>query len=67
MIDMVVSADTAAKHYREGIEEFGGAASYIECGKKKDAGFLAVAKCLADKKAEKLTTDAMVKRYKEAA
>lgn len=64
---MVLSADDAGKHYRAGIEAIGGAATYIECGKKKGAGFLAVAKCLEDKRVEKLTTDEMVRRYKEAA
>ena len=64
---MVVSADTAAKHYKEGIEAIGGASTYIECGKKKGEGFLSVAKCLEDKRVEKLTTDEMVRRYKEAA
>jgi len=64
---MVVSAETAAKHYREGIDAIGGAATYVECGRRKDGGFLAVAKCLEDKRVEKLTTDEMVRRYKEAA
>jgi len=64
---MVVSAETAAKHYREGIDAIGGAATYVECGKRKDAGFLAVAACLEGKRVEKLTTDEMVRRYKEAA
>jgi len=64
---MVLTADEAAKHYREGIEAIGGAATYVECGRKKGSGFLAVAKCLEDKRVEKLTTDEMVRRYKEAA
>jgi len=64
---MVVSAEVAGKHYREGVEAIGGASTYIECGRKKGEGFLAVAKCLEDKRVEKLTTDEMVRRYKEAA
>lgn len=64
---MVVSKDVAGRHYREGIDGIGGASTYIECGKKKGEGFLAVAKCLEDKRVEKLTTDTMVARYIEAA
>ena len=64
---MVLSADDAAKRYREGVEAIGGAATYIECGRRKGAGFLAVAACLESKRVEKLTTDEMVRRYKEAA
>ena len=63
----MLTADEAAANYRKGIETIGGAATYIECGGKKGAGFLAVAKCLHDKKVEKLTTDSMVERYKKAA
>ena len=64
---MVKTADQAAKRYRIGIEGFGGASQYITCGKKKGAGFLAVAECLEDAKAVKLTTDLMVSKYKAAA
>ena len=54
---MVVSADQAAEAYRRGIEGFGGASTYIECGRRRDQGFLAVAKCLEDAKKVALTTD----------
>lgn len=63
----MLTPDEAGARYRKGIEKIGGAAAYIECGGKKGGGFLAVAKCLHDKKVEKLTTDGMVERYKAAA
>jgi hypothetical protein len=64
---MVKTAAQAAAKYKAGIEAFGGAAQYIECGKKKGEGFLAVAECLESAKATKLTTDLMVSKYKAAA
>lgn len=64
---MVLSETEAAERYRSGIEAFGGASQYVACGKKRGAGFLAVAKCLEDAKAERLTTESMVERYRKAA
>jgi len=64
---MVVSASVAADRYRRGIEGFGGARQYLECGKRREQGFLAVAQCLEDAKEERLTTDLMVSKYEAAA
>ena len=62
-----IDEEWAAKRYEEGIERIGGAATYIECGEKKDKGFLAVAECLHEAKATALNTKTMVDRYKAAA
>lgn len=64
---MVKSADEAAARYELGITQFGGADTYINCGKRKTNGFLAVAKCLEDAKRVSLTTANMVSKYKAAA
>ena len=64
---MVRSAAQAAESYRIGITAFGGAATYVTCGQQKGSGFLAVAKCLADAKASKLTTEQMVSKYQAKA
>lgn len=65
--NMVVSAERAAEKYRTGVEAFGGADQYISCGKRRTEGFLAVAQCLEDAKAVKLTTSMMVEKYRAAA
>lgn len=64
---MVLTADQAAAKYKMGIDTFGGAQKYIECGQRKGEGFLAVAQCLANAKQSRLTTDMMVTKYKAAA
>lgn len=64
---MVKSADEAARRYELGITNFGGADTYIACGKRKDGGFLAVAQCLEDAKKVSLTTANMVSKYRAAA
>ena len=64
---MVKSAEEAARRYQLGIETFGGAETYIQCGQRKGSGFLAVAKCLEDAKKASLTTSNMVTKYKAAA
>jgi hypothetical protein len=64
---MVLTADQAAAKYKRGIEGFGGADTYKSCGQHKGEGFLAVAKCLADAKQSKLTTDLMVSKYRASA
>jgi len=65
---MVLDAEETAKRYEQGIKDsLGGADAYIECGKEKDKGFLAVAECLQNKKEKSLTLENMVKRYKAAA
>jgi len=64
---MVKSAEEAAARYELGLNNFGGADTYINCGKRKSSGFLAVAKCLEDAKRTSLTTASMVSKYKAAA
>jgi hypothetical protein len=64
---MVKSADEAARRYELGITNFGGADTYVACGKRKDSGFLAVAKCLEDAKKVSLTTANMVSKYRASA
>lgn len=64
---MVMSKARAGEKYKKGLEIFGGAAKYIACGKEKDKGFLAVAKCLEDGRVIALTTDNMVSKYIAAA
>jgi hypothetical protein len=64
---MVATADQAANAYRLGVDGFGGAAQYVNCGAQKSGGFLAVAKCLADAKKSHLTTDLMVQKYRAKA
>lgn len=64
---MVKTADEAARRYELGLNAFGGADTYIKCGQRKNAGFLAVAKCLEDAKKVSLTTANMVTKYKAAA
>jgi hypothetical protein len=64
---MVKTAEQAAEAYRRGIEAFGGPSTYIECGKRKTQGFLAVARCLEEAKAVKLTLETMVSKYRAAA
>ena len=64
---MVVRPGVAARRYRRGIEGIGGASTYKSCGKRKGRGFLAVAECLESAKEERLTTDMMVRHYRQAA
>ena len=64
---MTVSANVAARRYRRGIRGIGGASTYKKCGRRKGQGFLAVASCLESAKREKLTTDMMVRHYRQAA
>jgi len=64
---MTVSKSTAKERYGRGIKGIGGASTYKECGKEKDKGFLAVAKCLEDASKAKLTTRSMIERYGKAA
>jgi len=62
-----ISAGKAARRYRRGIEAIGGASTYKQCGRRKNQGFLAVASCLESAKEEKLTTDLMVRHYRQSA
>jgi len=65
---MVKSKSVAKKHYKEGIEDFGGADTYTDCAKNnRDDGFLAVAKCLQDAKTYALKSSRMVERYEDSA
>jgi hypothetical protein len=64
---MGLTKEEVAQRYARGIGKIGGADTYIRCGEKKGSGFLAVAECLHDAKAVKLTTENMVQRYKDAA
>ena len=62
-----ISAGKTARRYRRGIEGIGGASTYKQCGRRKNQGFLAVASCLESAKEEKLTTDLMVRHYRQSA
>lgn len=64
---MVKSESETVSAYREGVNEFGGAQAYKDCAGKSNSGFLAVSKCLQDKKSDALSTDSMVSRYRNSA
>jgi len=65
---MVKSESETKENYRNGIESFGGASQYEDCGRRADTGgFLDVAACLEDAKEEALTTSSMVERYGDSA
>lgn len=64
---MVKTAAQAAENYRRGVDAFGGAETYKNCGERKGSGFLAVSACLSAAKKSHLTTDMMVSKYQAAA